>query len=197
MTNSTSNATNAGYDSSSNASSFGPSSRVGMIVPTVSEEEQQGIRTNGEHLESLPRSIRWRIQLGLLQDPVAHANQSGVCNVESVLEVNRDTITKQQERFKNLEDKYVEETTEDGKQDQASESTGFDSTNDPPKPAEIDPLTAMVMEKEAQETRKAELYLKYRKEKAMMKRGLKTEARVIESESDTVDRASVSNFDCA
>ena len=51
----------------------------------------------------------------------------------------------------------------------------------------------MVMEQEAQETRKAELYLKYRKERARMKRGLSVEARVIEGEADEgVDRASVS-----
>lgn len=194
------------YDSSSSASSFGPPSRVGMIVPTVSEEEQQGIRTNGEHLALLPRSVRWRIQLGLLEDPLANntipntskgGNNQLVCNVESVLELNRDAIAKQEERFKRLEDKYIEETADDERQEQASENNGFDSVNDSPKSAEIDPLTAMVMEKEAQETRKAELYLKYRKEKAMMKRGLKTEARVIESESDAVDRASVSNFNCA
>ena len=72
MMNSMSNTAKIDYDSSSNASSFGPPSRVGMIVPTVSEEEQQGIRTNGKHLALLPRSVRWRIQLGLLGDPLAN-----------------------------------------------------------------------------------------------------------------------------
>lgn len=205
--NSMSNTAKVDYDSSSNASSFGWPSRVGMIVPTVSEEEQQGIRTNGKHLSLLPRSVRWRIQLGLLGDPLANnnvpntstkgGNNELVCNLESVLGLNRDAIAKQEERFKRLEDKYIEETAEEGKEEQISENNGFDNANDSPKSAEIDPLTAMVMEKEAQETRKAELYLKYRKEKAMMKRGLKTEARVIESESDTVDRASVSSLNCA
>ncbi len=190
--------TGSDYDISSNVGSYGSSSQTRMIVPTVSEEEQQGMRTNGEHLASLPRSVRWRIQLGLLQDPsAAGGGHNGMCDVEKVFEYNRDAIQKQEERFKGLEEKYVEETTEEGNEQNATmslspEESGFDST----KPAEIDPLTAMVMEKEAQETRKAELYLKYRKERARMKRGLATEARVIESESDEVDKASVSTFDC-
>ena len=57
---------------------------------------------------------------------------------------------------------------------------------------EIDPLTAMVMEQEAIETRKAELLLKYKKERARRKRGLTTEGRQVVGESDGVDEASVS-----
>ncbi len=197
-------ATSSDYDGSSNVGSFGSPSQVRMIVPTESEEEQQGMRTNGEHLASLPRSVRWRIQLGLLKDPSAddsvtnaNNNRDGKrnCNVEVVFENNRDVIQQQEDRFKALVQKYVEETTDVGNDEHATpplspEEIGFDSA----KPAEIDPLTAMVMEKEAQETRKAELYLKYRKERARMKRGLATEARVIESESDGVDQASVSTL---
>ena len=201
---------NADYESSSNVSSFGSPSQVGMIAPTVSEEEQQGVRTNGEHLSSLPRSVRWRIQLGLLQDPstddnAANSNKDGddkrIYNVEFVFERNRDAIAKQEERFKGLVEKYVGETMEKETSQHvspsfSSETNGLDGANNTVKPGDIDPLTAMVMEKEAQETRKAELYLKYRKERARMKRGLATEARVIESESDEVDRASVSiDFD--
>lgn len=194
-------ATSSDYDGSSNVGSFGSPSQVRMIVPTESEEEQQGMRTNGVHLASLPRSVRWRIQLGLLKDPSADESGDGkrICNVEMVFEHNRDVIKQQEDRFKALEQKYVEETTEAGNEEHTTpplspEENGFDSVNSTAKPAEIDPLTAMVMEKEAQETRKAELYLKYRKERARMKRGLATEARVIESESDGVDQASVSTF---
>ena len=201
-------ATSSDYDGNSNVGSFGSPSQIRMIVPTESEEEQQGMRTNGEHLASLPRSVRWRIQLGLLKDPsaydsVTNANNNGdgegICNVEMVFENNRDVIQQQEDRFKNLVQKYVEETTDVGNDEHATpplspEEIGFDSANSTAKPAEIDPLTAMVMENEAQEMRKAELYLKYRKERARMKRGLATEARVIESESDGVDQASVSSF---
>jgi hypothetical protein len=196
-----SNSTNSDYDSGS----FGRASQVGMIVPTVSEEEQQGMRTNGNHLQSLPRSVRWRIQLGLLEDPSAETtfattdkegNDKLICNLETVTDHNHDIIVKQAERFTGLVEKYVEEKTEVGNErpsaSLSSESNGFDSANTNSNPVEIDPLTAMVIEKEAQETRKAELYLKYRKERARMKRGLTMEARVIESESDEVDRASVS-----
>ena len=204
-----SSSTTSDYDNGSNVDSFATPSQVGMIVPTVSEEEQQGLRTNGIHLSSLPRSVRWRIQLGLLQDPSENtiANNKGkndderVCNLEALTDYNHDAILKQTERFKALVEKYVEETVQvDNEKPGMSKSLSTES-NEPDdglkstsKPAEIDPLTAMVMEKEAQETRKAELYLKYRKERARMKRGLATEARVIESESDEVDRASVSSF---
>jgi hypothetical protein len=51
----------------------------------------------------------------------------------------------------------------------------------------------MVLEQKAQETRKAELLLKYKKERARRKRGLTTEGRYTGSdESDGIDRASVS-----
>ena len=60
----------------------------------------------------------------------------------------------------------------------------------------MDPLTAMVMEQEAQETRKQELYLKYRKERARRKRGLATELsrpKIGEDDDeDGLDRAAVS-----
>ena len=192
----------SGDESESNVSSLGQRSQVGMIVPTDSDEEQQGARTNGDHLKSLPRSLRWRIQLGILHDPIASTNfaknaKESICNLNSILSHNEDEISRQAERFKNLVEKYTEETSEvdnehpDLSPSMPSDKFEFDSTSNS---AEVDPLTAMVMEKEAQETRKAELYLKYRKERARMKRGLATEARVIESESDEVDRATVSGY---
>lgn len=64
-------------------------------------------------------------------------------------------------------------------------------------PVDVDPLTAMVMEQEARETRKQELYLKYRKERARRKRGLVTElSRPTDAgeEDDGLDRASVRCF---
>ena len=225
---SSSSITNSDYTNSSIGGFFGgPQSQVGMIVPTLSEEEQQGVRTNGEHLTSLPRSVRWRIQLGLLQDPTATTttntttnNNNGnnddkiSCTLETVTEYNSEIIAKQGERFKELVEKHVEETegvdaTKNEQQQQqqpnnnVSSSSGNNNNNnnnatiDDTAKFAFDPLTAMVMEQEAQETRKAELYLKYRKERARRKRGLTTEARVIESENDeVVDRASVSYVLC-
>ena len=203
----TSSTTNSDYTSSTNVGSFCLHSQVGMIVPTVSEEEQQGVRTNGEHLALLPRSVRWRIQLGLLQDPTAAAASStnvdsdeNLCTLQTVLEYNSEIISKQADRFKELVEKYIEETIEEAEKaeeqsnNRSSDNSGVDDSNAAAKPAEIDPLTAMVMEQEAQETRKAELYLKYRKERARRKRGLTSEARVIESDSDEVDQASVSTY---
>ena len=101
-----SSVTTSDYDSSSNVDSFGTNSQVGMIVPTISEEEQQGARINGVHLSTLPRSVRWRIQLGLLQDPCEANNENNakdiICNLETVTDCNHDTIFKQSERFKYL-----------------------------------------------------------------------------------------------
>merc|ERR1719162_1096841 len=157
-----------------------------MILPTASEEERQDLRTDGEHLIYLPRSVRWRIQLGLLQDPSAGATVANtkvkedeklICTLETVSAYNHDTISAQAERFKGLVEKYVEESTEIEEeqpslsQSLSSENNGFDGTNNTAEPGEIDPLTAMVMEQKAQEMRKAELYLKYRKERARRKRG--------------------------
>jgi len=203
----TSSTTNSDYTSSTNVGSFGLPSQVGMIVPTVSEEEQQGIRTNGEHLALLPRSVRWRIQLGLLRDPTATAanntnvdSDENLCTLQTVLEYNSEIIAKQADRFKELVEKYIEETIDEAENGEEqsknclSDNSRVDVSNAAAKRAEIDPLTAMVMEQEAQETRKAELYLKYRKERARRKRGLTTEARVIESDSDEVDQASVSTY---
>lgn len=174
-------------------------SHVGMIVPTISEDEQQGNRIQGEHLSMLPRSVRWRIQLGLLQDPSAIDLDS---TLETVLECNKETVMECNKVFKELVEKHVEETEEvdESSLDNIAGTNGqvlsssSSSTPDTSKSIEVDvdPLTAIVMEKEARETRKAELYLKYRKERARRKRGLTTEARIIESESDEVDRASVS-----
>ncbi len=87
-------------------------------------------------------------------------------------------------------EKYVEAEEEDEHDKHASE----EEVKETPAPApEIDPLTAMVMEQEARETKKAELYLKYRKERARRKRGLTSETgNSTGEENDGIDRASVS-----
>lgn len=171
------------------------------IVPTVSEDESHGEKVVTGDLSSLPRSVRWRILLGLLNEPTtSHGDlrqgQDGACTLKSVEDYNRGIIAQQNERFKVLVEKHVEEdeTEQDARQREERSSLNDASAAGQGlgKAHEVDPLTFMVMEEEARETRKAELYLKYRKEKARRKRGLTTEAKIIDSESDEVDRASVS-----
>lgn len=192
---------NSDYTTSTIVGSFAPPSQVGMIVPTVSEEEQQGARTNGEHLALLPRSVRWRIQLGLLRDPTpSDAKRTNICDeggnsctLQAVLEYNSDVVAQQLGRFRELVERHAEEKIDEGENSQDKGNDELDNLNTAAKSTEVDPLTAILIEQEAQETRKTELYLKYRKEKARRNRGLATEARVIESESDEVDQASVSS----
>jgi hypothetical protein len=163
------------------------------IAPTVSEEEQQGLKVSIQgDISALPRSVRWRIQLGLLQEPTTKSSTSH-CTLDEVTEYNRQVIAQQSEWFKALVEKHLEEEEDDDDKEEEEEHAEEKEESVPQPPSiDVDPLTAMVMEQQAQETRKAELYLKYRKERARMKRGLAVEARVIESENDQVDRASVS-----
>ena len=173
------------------------------ITPTVavaSEEEMPGRRVSHGDLSALPRSVRWRIQLGLLQEPpppspsAAVSSKQCCCTLEQVTDCNRAVVQQQNDRFKEMVEKHLEE--EEEKEEKANSRTENQAQAAPESASTttsqmLDPLTAMVMEQEAQKTRKAELYLKYRKERARMKRGLSVEARVIEGESDEVDRASV------
>jgi hypothetical protein len=170
------------------------------IVPTDSEDEHHGAMVVHGDLSDLPRSVRWRIQLGLLQDPTTVSCDeitASRCTLQDVTELNRQIILNQGERFKNLVEKHVEEQQDgDGDKHNGDESSN-NNHHETDKiesngTVDVDPLTAMVMEQEARENRKAELYLKYRKERARRKRGLSTEARIIDSESDEVDRSSVS-----
>ena len=155
---------------------------VAMIVPTISEDEQQGKRRRAEHLSMIPRSVRWRIQLGLLTDPTFLGKGVPV-KIKNVLECNREKVKECDDLFKELVKKYLEEAEEVDKTN--GRNTGSKTEVD------IDPLTSFVKEEEARESKKAQLYLKYRKERARRKRGLSTEARFVESESDEVDRDSV------
>jgi hypothetical protein len=139
-------------------------------------------------LSIVPRSVRWRIQLGvnrsidqsLVSEPLDTLSTKELLVL--IYATNKEAIRQQNERFQSLMEKYVEEEVDEEEQETPA---------DTPAP-EIDPLTAMVMEQDAIESRKAELLLKYKKEKARRKRGLTTEGRHIGDESDGIDRASVS-----
>jgi hypothetical protein len=106
---------------------------------------------------------------------------------------NAIAIQQHQQRYQQLVEKYIEE--EGGGEDEEDVGTETMARDQTPTKTilEMDPLTAMVLEQKAQETRKAELLLKYKKERARRKRGLTTEGRYTGSdESDGIDRASVS-----
>lgn len=143
------------------------------------------------NLSDLPRSLRWRIQLGLFIDP-ANEDPTVSTSIETCWQWNSATVTQQNERFKGLMEKYIEEE-EEVTNKTVDQSAG--NASSPPTVSDIDPLTAMVREQEERESRKAELYLKYRKEKARRKRGLTTDGGYVgNGESDGIDTASVSEF---
>ncbi len=136
-------------------------------------------------LSTIPRSVQWRIQLGVYQsiDPSGLEVLSETEMLELIYQANKDVIQRQHERFQGLVEKYVEIELEDVPSPEKAA---------PPQDVEVDPLTAMVMEQQALEMRKAELLLKYKKERARRKRGLTTEGHHIGDENDGIDRASVS-----
>ena len=156
----------------------------------------QNVAARYGDLSGLPRSVRWRIQLGLFVDP-SMEDPTASASVDSCWQWNMVTATQQNERFKTLMEKYIEEEEEEVPPTPEPEAA--------PAVADVDPLTAMVREQEERESRKAELYLKYRKEKARRKRGLVTDTGGYtgNGESDGVDTASVSTakmshyFDCS
>lgn len=141
--------------------------------------------------QQLPRSIRWRLQLKLFEWP-PDANPTGSTLMEQIQRQNANIIQQQNERFQKLVEQYIEEDVPEGEEETAP-TVSHEETTAPTASAEIDPLTAIFMEKQAQETRQAELLLKYKKERARRKRGLTTEGgRQIGDETDGIDRASVS-----
>lgn len=138
-------------------------------------------------LSTIPRSVRWRIQLGVYNA----VDTTGVVDTAStaqllnlIYETNKEVIQKHHERFQSLVEKYVEVEIP------AEEAVSPANETHLQLP-DVDPLTAMLMEQQALETRKAELLLKYKKERARRKRGLTTEGRQIGDESDGIDQASL------
>ena len=120
----------------------------------------------------------------------------------AIQQQNATTLQQHQQRFQHLVEKYVdveEEVYDDKDNNECEEEERMEDAQTVTKQStpttkisEMDPLTAMLMEQKAEETRKAELMLKYKKERARLKRGLVTEGRYIGSESEGGDQASVS-----
>ena len=140
---------------------------------------------------TVPRSVTWRIQLGLLKGDVGSLS---LLSLEEIYQQNKEIIAQQQKRFQELVEKHVEMEDEEEEQQHvnvAAEQGIVQKKQQATVVDDMDPLTAMVRENEERETRKQELYLKYRKERARRKRGLNVEAQAYGEESDGIDRASV------
>jgi hypothetical protein len=127
---------------------------------------------------SLPRSFRWRVQLRVLS---------------SIAQEWDVTLAQQRDHFVKLVDQYPfpDARNESNHPSSAAENSINEGTD-------MDPLTAMVMAETKQQERLHQLEMKYRKEKALRKRGMAVEKRVIEDEavdSDADTRATLHVID--
>lgn len=144
-------------------------------------------------LSLLPRSVQWRIRLGIYQgtqegDPTTTEAQL----LAMVYQSNQGAIQAHNERFAKLVEEHVEEEVPESEVETHEAPASTDATT-PQSAPEVDPLTAIVLEQDAIQTKKDELMLKYKKERARRKRGLTTEGNAGQNdESDGLDRASVS-----
>lgn len=136
---------------------------------------------------SLPRSIRWRLQLGLLRLPDAEDPVS----LDDLYEFNASLLQEQRARYDNLVEKHEAGLVGNVVvPEEETENTIDAPTEEPPAAGMmLDPLTAMVQEQEAKEKRRQELDLKYRKERARRKRG------IYEGEADGHDRSDAVSFE--
>jgi hypothetical protein len=120
---------------------------------------------------SLPRSIRWRLQLGLLALP---SSEKDAWSTEELYTYNASLLHDQRTRYQELVEKYEvhqESTTEEEEEDKP-EAALAERSDEATTAAALDPLTAIVREQEAQAKRRRELELKYRKERARRNRGI-------------------------
>jgi len=152
----------------------------------------------------LPRSIKWRLRLGLLQSTTSNAFADDVVfSLEDVIQQNQTLLQDEQSHYEELKATYHDHFKAKIKDDELASNEndvplevnqedgvllvdvnlqrGGGGEIDPLSSASastaiatamIDPLQAMLMEQQAQERRRQELDLKYRKEKARRNRGL-------------------------
>lgn len=126
---------------------------------------------------ALPRSVRWRMQLGLLKYPESEIGWT----TEDLHAYNEQVLKQQRAAYRDLCDHYELDLVEDenGFVKQADQQEEVLSEDE----EDVDPLTMMVMDIEKKEKRRQELELKYRKEKALRKRGVAVD-KVINDDSD-------------
>jgi hypothetical protein len=157
---------------------------IDETTPGKSPKPKPLVLDNHFSAPKFPRSVTWRIQLGLLK--------GGGSSLEEIYQQNKEIIAQQHKRFQELVEKHVEMEDEEEEQHVNDAQQGIvQKKQEETVVDDMDPLTAMVQETEQRETRKKELYLKYRKERARRKRGLNVEAQAQGEESDGIDRASV------
>ena len=146
------------------------------------------------HLQgpTLPRSIRWRMQLGQLK-----YQESDIGWTTDELNIyNREFMKQQRTIYQGLCENYerkgvgflqdengfvVQQDEDDDDDDQPDDNNHNDNGDGDPN--QVDPLTMMVMDIEKKEKRRQELDLKYRKERALRKRGATVET-VLDDDSD-------------
>ena len=152
---------------------------------------------------ALPRSIRWRLQIGVWSLPDTDAPDSEgspiggdrTWTLHEILERNHDQVEIQRGNYNLLVEMMQEIMEQDDQPYKTTEQGEVEATPAHialvPADTDIDPLTALLKERDAQEQRLHELDLKYRTRRARRKRG------VIDCESDRGDTYSVStDTDC-
>ena len=205
--------------SASIAALTAPTSTDGMPGEIQQQQQQQQQQKQWHHL---PRSVVWRLRLGLLQPPpplpATNNNSSNKPTLETILQTNATLLQEEEAQYQQRQETYRHHFV----QDPDHNTRGQDPVQDPaakvatttpdpfvlvssPDPlssstAAEDPLTAMLQQQEAQEHRRHDLELKYRKEKALQKRGLTVgggayqpteDSRTTTTTLSTVDRETV------
>lgn len=107
---------------------------------------------------SLPRSIRWRLQLGLLKMPEAQADgDEDTSFLESLVSTNNYLLQDQRERFNTLFLRY----------DRDRYPRHLEESNDEPSlesdDEEVDPLTQILQQQEARQAKEARQRRRFRK----------------------------------
>ncbi|CAB9527224.1 TBC1 domain family member 5 [Seminavis robusta] len=182
-----------------------------MAQPLGTAGPSQLVVSTKANFSKLPRSVTWRLLLGLIKSP---RQNTTVLELEDVIQFNNQLLQEEVSNYARLKELYTPHLSE---MDAPSAPAVISTSNGDPietpeadKPLPIapdsssdffDPLTAMMMEQQAQEVRRQELDLAYRKEKARRNRGLSDPgSKVVEDYVDAdgekkLDREALSIID--
>jgi len=140
---------------------------------------------------TIPRSIRWRMQLGILQYP---PNNNNEWTMEELSSYNETKVLQQRRTFSELRHTYCDELDMTSNVDRTTDTTNGEKELTPNEDNaasndDIDPLTQMVLDMERKEQRLQQLEVKYRKERALRNRGVTLEPKIVlDDEEDGGDR---------
>ncbi|CAB9525629.1 TBC1 domain family, member 5 [Seminavis robusta] len=195
------------------ASSALPQAHHPMAQPSDTAGPSQFDVSVKANFSKLPRSVTWRLLLGLIKSP---SQNTAILQLEDVIQFNNQLLQEEVSNYARLKELYTPHLNETdapiAPAANSTKTTGDDpietpEANKPPPTAPdssldfFDPLTAMMMEQQAQEVRRQELDLAYRKEKARRNRGLSDPGgKVIEDDVDAdgakkLDREALSIID--